>query len=70
MSRIDFQFVGTTSKPLSLDPTEFKGLPVMRITEEILLTLSEIAPDVTFFHDDVVLAAEQIANDAQTPAPQ
>ncbi len=42
----------------------------MRITEEILLTLSEIAPDVTFFHDDVVLAAEQIANDAQTPAPQ
>ncbi len=65
MSRLDFQFVGTTSKPLSIDPCEWHGMPVAKITEEILLTLSEIAPDVTFFHDDVVLAAEQIANEAR-----
>lgn len=68
MSRIDFEFVGTTSKPISLDPEEFAGKAIPDITEEILLTLSEIAPDVTFFHDDVVLAAETLANGTATEA--
>ncbi len=59
--RLDFEFVGTTSKALSLDPTEFAGMRVPQITGEILKTLGEIAPGVNFFTDDVVLAAEQLA---------
>lgn len=67
MSRLDFTFVGTTNKGLSLDPKEFADMPLPKVTEEIALLLSAIAPDVTFFHDDIVLAAEQLANDKATP---
>jgi hypothetical protein len=57
--RIDFEFVGTTSASLSLDPTEFVG-SAKTITAEIKRLLSEIKPDVSFFEDDVELAAEQL----------
>lgn len=59
--RIPFEFVGTSCTALALDPDEFAGLTVPRITEEVLKMLREIAPQVNFFHDDVVLAAEQLA---------
>lgn len=64
-SRIDFEFVGTTSQPLSLDPAEFVNKTIPQITEEVMKTLREIAPGVSFFHDDVVLAAETLANGAE-----
>jgi hypothetical protein len=65
VSRIDFEFVGTTCKALSLDPTEFKGQTIPQIAGEVMKVLSEMAPDVNFFVDDVVLAAEQIANETE-----
>lgn len=64
MERIPFEFVGTTSKPLSIDPAEFAGMKVPEITAEMLKMLSEIAPGVSFFLDDVVLAAETVSEAA------
>lgn len=55
--RLDFEFVGTVSRPLSLDPDEFKGWPQERIEGEIAKLLKGIAPDVSFFSDDIALAA-------------
>lgn len=62
--RIPFEFVGTTSKKLTLDPAEFRDQSVPQITLEVQRVLREIAPDVSFFTDDIVLAAEQLANEA------
>lgn len=58
--RIPFEFVGTKTAPLSLDPTEFAGMPVQAVTREILKMLREIEPGVSFFEDDAVLAAEVV----------
>lgn len=63
--RLDFEFVGTTSKSLSLDPAEFRNQSINKIADEVHRILREIAPGVSFFHDDVVLAAEQLANETQ-----
>lgn len=54
-------FVGTTSKTISLDPAEFVGMPLPAITEEIKSVLRGIAPDVDFFEQDVVEAANTLA---------
>lgn len=60
VSRIDFEFVGTTSAPLSLEPAEFAGKTVPQVTDEIMKLLREIKPDVSFFEDDLVLAADAL----------
>lgn len=59
--RIPLSFVGTTSKSITLDPAEFRGMGVPAITEEIKSVLRGIAPDVDFFEDDLVEAAHAIA---------
>jgi hypothetical protein len=59
---LDFEFVGTTSARLSIDSKEFEGCSIVRITEDIQKVLREMAPDVSFFIDDIVLAAEAVAN--------
>lgn len=59
--RIDFEFMGTRSVALRLDPEEFRGMPVPKITGEILSMLRSLEPDVSFFNDDVQLAAEQLS---------
>lgn len=59
--RQSFEFVGTTSVACSFDPAEFRGLTVSQITEEVKTVLSSIKPDVSFFEDDVVLAANELA---------
>lgn len=64
--RLDFEFVGTTNRPLSLDPEEFKGWPVQRVEAAILDMLKSIAPDVSFFPDDIALAAVALSDAAQT----
>lgn len=68
--RIDFTFVGQTNRPLSLDPAEFTGMTVPTITAEIKRTLRDIAPDVSFFEDDIVLAADVLAGAATDGAGQ
>lgn len=60
MSRLDLEFHGTTSRALSLDPKEFSGKSLNKITAEILMVLSDINPGVNFFTEDVVEAAEAI----------
>lgn len=54
-------FVGTTSASVDLDPEEYRGLPVPRITQEIKAVMSSIKPDVDFYEEDMVLAAHEIA---------
>jgi hypothetical protein len=54
-------FVGTTSKTISLDPAEYRGMSVPAITEEIKNVLRSIAPDVSFYEQDVVEAAILVA---------
>lgn len=58
--RIEFEFVGQVSTPLSLDPAEFAGRSVPQITADIMATLKSIDPRVSFFEDDAQLAAEQL----------
>lgn len=61
--RIDLEFMGTVSRPLSLDPAEFRGQPVERIEGEIRKLLKGIGPEVSFFSDDIALAAQVIFDD-------
>lgn len=61
MARRQFEFVGSTSQRLSLDPTEYLDMSIPQITSDIMRTLRSIAPDVTFFEEDVVTAADEIA---------
>lgn len=58
--RMHLEFVGTTSVAVSLDPAEFVGMTVPAITDEIKSVLSGIAPNVDFFEDDLVLAADEL----------
>lgn len=62
--RLDFAFVGTSTHSLSLDPDEFARLPTPRVEAEIMRMLRSIAPDVSFFPDDVALAAVALADAA------
>lgn len=62
--RLDFTFVGTTNRALSLDPEEFKGVPIPKVEGEIARMLREIAPDVSFFSDDIALAAVALTDAA------
>lgn len=64
--RLDFTFVGTTNRNLSLDPAEFKGRSVDGVEKEIYGLLRSIAPDVSFFHDDIALAAVALTDDSFT----
>ena len=59
--RKQFEFVGSTSTRLSLDPTEYIDWTVPQIAADILRTLKAISPDVTFFEEDVVMAANDLA---------
>lgn len=60
MERLPFEFVGTTTAPLSVDPSEFTGMTVPQISQELLKMLREIKPDANFFEDDTLLAAEAV----------
>jgi hypothetical protein len=60
MGRLNFEFCGTKSTPMSIDPTEYKGLSVPRITSAILQQLRSISPGVDFFEQDIELAAIEI----------
>lgn len=62
---MNLEFVGTKCTGLSVDPKEYTGMTVPAITEALLRTLAEIDPGVNFWPDDVVLAANEIANEAQ-----
>ncbi len=59
--RLQFDFTGSTQHPLSLDPSEFKGVPLPKITEEIKNLMRSIAPGVDFAGSDLELAAEAVA---------
>jgi len=59
--RLVCTFVGSTSKTISLDPAEFRGMTVPAITEAITEVLRGIAPDVSFYEQDVVEAATLVA---------
>lgn len=61
MPRRQFEFVGSTSTRLSLDPTEYIDMSVPQITTDILRTLKAISPDVDYFEEDVVMAANDLA---------
>lgn len=65
MGRISCEFVGTMSQGLSFDPVEFRGMAVSQITDEIMRMLSSIHPGVNFFLDDIVVAADQVAEAAR-----
>lgn len=60
MERLPFEFVGTKTAPLSIDPAEYKGMTTPQVTREIMKLLREIEPGVSFFEDDATLAAEQV----------
>ncbi len=59
--RLEFDFTGFSQHPLSLDPAEFKGVPLPAITNAIMKMMSEIAPNVSFTEDDMELAATVVA---------
>lgn len=61
-TRKQFTFVGTTSKSVSLDPAEFAGQSIPTITAGIMQVMASIAPDVSFFEDDIVEAANELAS--------
>lgn len=56
-----FSFNGAINTEIDLDPDEYLGLEPPEITEEIFAVLSEIDPDADYFDEDVVFAAEVIA---------
>jgi len=66
--RIDFEFTGIVSTPLSLDPAEFKGATIPEITALVLQTLHGIDARVSFFEDDARLAAETLHEEASLDA--
>ena len=58
------QFVGSAPVfvDLSLDPAEYRGMSIARITREIRNHLRQIAPNASFFDVDVVEAANELAS--------
>jgi hypothetical protein len=64
MDRVSREFVGTTSVRASFDPKEFAGQSLPVITAEVLKTLREIAPGVSFFEQDAVETAAELMNAA------
>ncbi len=58
--RLPFSFTGQVSTPLSVDATEFRGWPVPRITAELKSLLSGIQAGVSYFDDELEMAAEAI----------
>lgn len=59
-ARLPFTFNGLVSTPLSIDPAEFRGLATPAITAQLTELLSGISPNVSFFPDELELAAEEI----------
>lgn len=57
MARISFEFTGTKSTPLSLDPREYHGLSVPAITAALRGILRSMDADVDFFSPDIEFAA-------------
>jgi hypothetical protein len=55
--RTSFEFVGTISKGLDLDPAEFTGCTQADIMVELLTMLDAAAPGVDFILEDVYHAA-------------
>ncbi len=64
--RLEFDFTGSSSHALSVDPCEYRGLSLVLAERALLVALSEVAPGVSFFKDDVILAAAVVveANEA------
>lgn len=61
-------FVGTTSKTIDLDPSEFAGMTVPQVTAEIMKTLRDIASDVNFWDADIEAAAIEIVESYRVEA--
>lgn len=59
-------FVGTTSKTVDLDPSEYVGMTVPQITADIMKTLRDIAPDVNFWDPEIEMAAIEIRRELNT----
>lgn len=57
MSRISFEFSGTKSTPLSLDPREYKNLSVEKIASIIAAHLHAEDPSVDYWGPDIEMAA-------------
>jgi len=59
--RLPFSFTAQLSTPLSLDPREFRGLSEHAIEAEIKKILQGINPNVSYFDDEIGLAAGVIS---------
>ncbi len=59
--RLDFAFTAQLSTPLSLDPNEFKGQGRDAIAASIKKTLRDINSTVSYFTDEIDMAADLIA---------
>jgi hypothetical protein len=58
---MDFEFVFNGSTKITVDPNEYKGMTIPKITEELKRLLQSIAPHVSYYEDDLILAADEIA---------
>lgn len=65
---MDFEFVGTTTVSVKLDPGEYVGMDYPGVVMDIEMLLMGIAPGVNFFPDDVCFAATHIVSQGQTDA--
>lgn len=61
--RKQFTFDGMSTHTISVDPREFRGMPVVAITSEIRDVLASIAPGVSFFENELEAAASELATD-------
>lgn len=59
--RLDFEFLGAVNHPLSVDPNEYKGMPVTEITDALAKLMADINPHVSFYLTDFELAAAAVA---------
>ena len=56
-----YQFVGTSTHTLELDPSEYRGMSTPQITREVKKLLAGIAPGVSFFPEDIAQAVHELA---------
>ncbi len=55
--RLPFEFIGTTTGAVDLDPEEFRGMKLWEIALAIETLLDEGAPGVSFSPGDMLAAA-------------
>jgi hypothetical protein len=64
---MEFEFEGSLTVPLDVDPSEYEGLEIPEVTEELLNLLAAMAPGADFFEDDVANAAAAIYENCNEP---